>query len=117
MLANQRLQFDNQSRVQTESQIRVNSILECSQSQLLQPGRLNGDERRVTDIGQRWTAPQRKGLAQGLGRVLRWCSTRGDHQALEPHGIDGLRIEVEHVSRRPGDDPLCAQQASELRDV
>ena len=58
MLRNQRLQLDDKPGVQAESQIRVDAILERRQPQLFEPGRLHRDKWRVTNIVQRWAAPQ-----------------------------------------------------------
>ena len=54
MLGNKSLKLDDESSVHTERQVRVDAIFQRGKPQLLQPRRLNRDEGRVTDVGQRW---------------------------------------------------------------
>ena len=71
----------------------------------------------VLEIGVGSPAPKRKRFVEELAPLRRVGLTRGDHEALESAGVDLLRVDLEDVAGRAGDDHLWPEHLTQLRDV
>ena len=118
VLADERLELRHQVVMAAERQIGVDSILERGQPELIQPGDLALCEPLAVKIGQRFSAPERKRLAQARrppdGIVAGPCL--GD-QRLKAGKVDIARRDVQQIAGRARPDPIGAEQFAQVGDV
>jgi len=107
MRGDERLQLADQPAVLAEPQLGIDSRLERSKAQLLQPPDLSQRELLVRDVRQRPAAPHPERLAQDLPRALRVTGLQRAAPLLgarlEDIGIDVARRDLEQVA--PSDGP------------
>src|SRR6266540_5310018 len=71
LLRDQGLELTDEVGVPAEREVGFDSLFEGDDPALLEPGDLGLREGLEGEIGERWPAPQRKRLAQEIGRLLR----------------------------------------------
>ena len=104
MLLDESLKLTDDERVPPRRQLAVEALLQRGESSLLERRDLRLRPPLVREVGERRTAPQRKGLARLSGRT----------QALEARQIELILVDAEDVARAAGDDPLGAERRAEL---
>ena len=77
------------------------------QPELVEAGSLGDDEAEFTEVGQHLAPPERE---RGPEVLL-------VDEALEPPGVDQVRIDVEHVTTSRRAERLPRQTLAQLRDV
>jgi hypothetical protein len=110
VLEDERLELADELGMSPEREIRVDSLLERGEPQLLETSDLDLREGLVREVGERGTPPERQCLAE----AVRVASLE---QPLEPVEIELSRLEPDRVPRRAREDPVGAQDLPELRDV
>ena len=102
MLGDQRLELADELRVAAEREIGLDPLLERRQPQILQPPGLDPRERLLGELGQRRPAPQRRAPRAAGSRAAPGSAPRASRdEPLEPQQVDRLRLDLEHVARRP----------------
>ena len=101
MLPDERLQLADHARVAAEHELGIDAELERGQMELFETRDRCLRERRVGEVGQRWSAPQPKGFPQQVGGLLgivarqRPISVRDqalEAPQVEPAGLDAQRV-------------------------
>ena len=106
MLGHQCLEFPDQIVVTPEREVSVEPELDCSQPDLLEPGDRRQGEALIGEIRQRWTSPEREGVAEPLRRVGRQAAGEQApslvHEALEAVEIERVGLDADEVAGRSG---------------
>ncbi len=124
----QRLEVGNRGGVRAEGDLGVETVLERTQPELVEAADLRLGELGVGHVKQRVAAPQAEGLGQlgtGGGRIVHEPGVAFTRQALEPGGVDGLRIHAQDVAARLRHEAACGragppfgrQRIAQPRDV
>jgi hypothetical protein len=120
----ERLQLAHELGVAAEGQLGLDAALRRRQPQLGQPhhGRPEGAE--VDQVGQRLAPPQAEGPHQRgrrrLGSARPQRGTPLAHELLEAVGVDPVGVGLQHVARRPADQPgagVAGHQLAQPRGV
>src|SRR5262245_16780329 len=105
MLADEPLELGNELRLPSEREIRVDALLERGETLFLESDARGSRERHV-ELGEGRPAPQRKRLAQQLGRLGGWHGPRRRHQPLEALEVELAVSNPDQVAGRLRDDHL-----------
>ena len=118
--SHQRLELADQRSVGAESEVGIHPVLDARKPQLFQMRALDHRE-RLLEVGQRRSAPQRKGFAQ-LRRGT--CGVAASKhrpavlaEAAEPHDVDRRWVELDRVTGRPRQQDLRRKQLAQLGNV
>src|SRR5256885_11812526 len=121
MLTNEGLELPDQSRVLTQRELRVDPLLENSQSRFLQPRDLRLRERLVGKFGKRWATPQPQCLPQPGGRTLRIalmkCPAAFLHERLEAANVDLTRLGLQQIAAPAADQQPLPEHLTQVRDI
>jgi hypothetical protein len=98
MLLNELFQLGYQVRRTTQRKVRLDPILRRLDPKLLQCGDGSLRERLVHEVGQGRPPPEGQGRRKLCRPHLRGGATRLVDQALEPVGVDGVRLDREPVA-------------------
>ena len=115
VLRDQPLKLADDIGMPAESEVGLDSLLECAQPRLFKPGDLRLGERLVREIRERRTAPQGERLAQQHRGRRRLRPLRVRYQPFEASEVDLLRIDVQRVAGRTRDDQPCVIAARSVR--
>ena len=112
MLTDERLELRDELRVLLEGQFGFDPLLDRRQPALLEPVDLDLGERRVGDVLERPSSPQRKCFPKAPGRQVVLAGACGQpaflDQSVEAHQVELLRPHGQLVPGRVGDDHLVA---------
>src|SRR5205085_9161907 len=104
MLGGHRLKLNEGLGVEAQCQLRVESILERQDPQLLETSPLARGERLGRQLREGWATPHAErpveGLQRALGRMTCQRLPTGEDQVLEPCNIELVRVDFEFVPRR-----------------
>src|SRR5262245_39515909 len=117
MPRDERFELGNDLPVATEGEVRVDAILDRSQSHLREPGDLGLCERLVGELRERFTPPERKRLPELRARVNGVCGARVLDQTLEMGQIELVRSNHDGVAGGTGDENLRTQMLTQPRNV
>ena len=116
----ERLELADEGVVGAGGEVGVDAVLQAREPQLLEVDALDGGE-RLGELGQRRAAPQHERLAKARRR--RGGVAAGQQGAAlvvhapEADDVEGLRLELDRVARRPGHQHRRGQHLAELGDV
>ena len=121
MLGHQCLELPDQLVVTPEREISVEPELDRYQPDLLEPGDRRLGEALIGEIRQRWTSPEREGVAEPLRRVGRQAASEQApslvHEALEAVEIERIRLDPDDVAGRSGRQHVPRKRLAQSRDV
>src|SRR5437867_109488 len=105
MVRDESLELADQTGVQTERELSVDTRFECDEPQLVEPRNFTLGERLIGEIGKRRTAPESKRFPKLLGSLLglpaRERAASFCHQPREPRDVELLRPERQCVAGGP----------------
>jgi hypothetical protein len=105
VIRDERLELTHDLGVAAELEVGVDPRLDRGHAQLLEPGDLRLRERLVREVRQRPAAPQRQGVAQVQGRLLRRAAVERPaalrEVAFEAVAIELARRDAERVAVAP----------------
>ncbi len=116
MLRRELLELGHEQRVFALCEACFGALFDGDESQLLEPRDLALGERLECDIGERRSAPPRKGVVELPARLGRRVAA-ARHRPFEPPRIDRLRVDGESIARSDRLDCVgCrAERASQTR--
>ena len=126
MLRGERLELRHERELTAERQLRVDSLLDRSEAQLLESLDLDACERLELEVGQRPPFPERERGVQGLGGGDRFTGRErvppGRDEAFEAFEVELAGLDTEQIAGRTRDEPRLAggsrrQDLSQARDL
>jgi hypothetical protein len=108
VLPHESLQLGDDLRVATELEVGVDPLLERRGAAVLELRPL-GPGDRIVEIGERWAAPEREGLAQPLGGNVGVAAVRFLDELLEAFGIERAGLDAHQVARSLRDDRVAPE--------
>src|SRR6266508_1456153 len=117
MFPDEALQLRNKLGMVSQREVRLDPLLECAESLLLQACALPPGKADRVELGQRSAAPEGERLSQllrGPGRLL--------HPRLRDQPLEALQVELaflhpNQVAGRLGHDHVAAEGLAQLRDM
>src|SRR5207248_11190535 len=104
-----------------ELQLRLDPLLDRSETHLLEAQARGLSERLVLQIGERCVAPERERRSETFDRTTRIAEGQRPvglgSELLEPDQIEVVRGNPQRVAGRPGLDRVLAEQPAELGDL
>ena len=111
VLRDQPLELTNVPDVVSLREIRLDSVLLRGQPRLLEPRGRVARKRFVAKLGEWFAAPQPERLAQQVAVAVRATAFGKRLKAFE---IELVRVDSEHIARRPGDQAIVAERLPQL---
>ena len=117
MLANERLEFPDQTSVPAERELGLDPLLEGFELQLIEAEHLAGREALRGEFAERPAAPERESFPKPAQRIVRRQLPRLADELLEPLEVELAGIDAQRVSRSARVDAVLTEQLPKLRDV
>ena len=118
MLAHEHLELSDELGVASELEVSCDPPLDADETNLFEPKNLRLRERLVSEVGERWTAPEIESFAKPSRRQLGRGLLRLLHQPLEAEQVELVRADADHVARLLRDDRLAgSERLAELGNV
>ena len=117
MLANERLEFPDQTSVPAERELGLDPLLEGFELQLIEAEDLAGRKALRSEFAERPAAPERESFPKPAQRIVRRQLPRLADELLEPLEVELAGIDAQRVSRSARVDAVLTEQLPKLRDV
>jgi hypothetical protein len=117
MFGCERLQLADDVRMATEGEVGVDAPLQRREPQLLESSDRRLGEGFVCEVGECGAAPERERRAELLGRDRRLGRPRLFEETFESTQVELVRLDLEQIAGRPGEQDLGAKRLAELRHV
>ncbi len=112
----ERLELGNDLGVGADRELRLGSLLDQREVELLESRDLFPREALVAELRQRLAAPQSKRLVEQRGALHRLGRARRVDQAPDPRDVELLGLEPHDIAGRPRLDHAAAEGLPQLRD-
>ena len=118
VVAHENLELSDELGVSSELEVSCDPTLDTDEMYLFEPKNLRLRERLVSEVGERWTAPEIESFAKSSRRQLGRGLLRLLHQPLEAEQVELVRADADHVARLLGHERLAgSERLAELGNV
>jgi hypothetical protein len=121
LLGNETLELGDERSVTAERQLGIDPFFEGDEAKIVQPTGLVLDDASATGVCEGRAVPQGKGGSQAIrrepGSLARECVASVEVQPFESRRVDQLRVDVEHVARRPRYKRVFTEHRAKPGDV